>query len=282
MARVPNRSVFVWESTASLFNSKFTAVFPKSPDLNLILISAILEEDIYMHSRLELQFKGRPFQKQDSIVSEDPVVFTYSSGKTTSTFRGYVSYVNQMNNMGGSNTTVVCVGASYVLKNTDQKIFAKTTADQVIQKIAAKHGFSCTVQKHPRLRDAVVQSGQTDWQLCTSLAKQTGFALLVDNTHITFVSKDKIYNSKKASAPYFNYINDDITGITTHQDRYSGTAFYFTPIISDQSPETGIVVDRVFNGTSSATGAAINVTHPLTGVTNTNTGSVVPSKEYFE
>jgi hypothetical protein len=282
MANINQRSNFLWESTASIFESSFSVVFPKSPNLDLILISSILEQDIYMHERLELQFKGRPFNKEDVIVSGDPVTFTYSSGKIKSTFKGYVSYIDQANKMSGSNTTVVCVGASYVLKNTDQKIYTKMTADQVINKIAAKHGFSCTTQKHPRLRDAVVQSGQTDWQVCTSLAKQTGFALIVENTHITFVSKDKIYNAKKANAPYYVYVDNNITGIATHQDRYSGTAFYFKPIIADLSPESGAVVDRVFNGTSASTGSAINVTHPLTGAVNTNTGSVIPSKEYFE
>jgi hypothetical protein len=277
-----NTNNFIWDSSASTLNSTFYVDFPKAPDFELLLIGAELEQDIHHHDRLTLQFKGRPFVRDSQISSGDPVIFTYASGKVMSKFKGYVHHIDQLNNMTGANTTIVCVSASYVLKNTDQKIYKDTTADQVVKKIAAKHGMSCTVQRHPRIRAAIVQAGQTDWQLCTSLAKQTGFALVHENTHITFVSKNKIYATKKPSASYFFMVDDPITGIATMADKMSGTLFNFRPIISDESPETGIVVDRAFSGSSNVSDTDISTTHSLPDTTSSNTGSVIPSEAYFQ
>jgi hypothetical protein len=175
----------------------------------------------------------------------------------------------------------VCVGASWVLKNTDQKIYKDVTADQVISKIAKKYSMAAVTQRDPRVRSQVSQSGQSDWQLCRSLAKQTGFALLAENTTIIFVSKDKIYQSKKNSAPYFNYIDDEVGGVVPASLRMTGTILSFDPIISDQAPENGARIDRVVSGINNNTGAVVKATHAHTKPTKGNSGVVIPNQAYF-
>jgi hypothetical protein len=83
-----------------------------------------------------------------------------------------------------------------------------------------------------------------------------------ENTHITFVSKEKIFNSKKAKAPYYYYVDDEHTGLVTKQDRWSGSIFQFEPIISDESPDLGIAVDRVHAGKDAVSGKTFKATHP--------------------
>ena len=199
----------------------------------------------------------------------------------TSTWNGYIHHVRQDNSHQGGNTDVVCVGASWVLKNTDQKIYKNVTADQVISKIAKKHSMAAVTQRDPRVRAQVSQSGQSDWQLCRSLAKQNGFALRVENTTIIFVSKDKIYQSQKNSAPYFNYIDDEVGGVVPAALRMTGTILSFEPIISDQAPETSSRVDRVVSGVNTNTGAAVKATHQHVAPALGNAGVVVPNKSYF-
>lgn len=277
--QTPDQKNFVWQSNAK--DSDFTASFPKAPDMELILIGAELHQDPDEHDRLVLNYKGKPANRKDSIVSGDPVIFTYRSGKLKSTWNGYVHHVRQDHSQKGGNTDIVCVGASWVLKNTDQKIYKNVTADQVISKIAKKHSMAAVTQRDPRVRAQISQSGQSDWQLCRSLAKQTGFALLAENTTIIFVSKNKIYQSKKNSAPYFNYVDNEIGGVVPASLRMTGTILAFEPIISDQAPEAGRRIDRVVSGVNTNTGAVVKATHAHTAPKKGNSGVVIPNQAYF-
>ena len=275
----PAQKNFVWNSNAK--DSDFVASFPKSPDMELILIGAELHQDPDEHDRLVLHYKGKPANRKNSIVSGDPIVFTYRSGKLKSTWNGYIHHVRQDNSQKGGNTDIVCVGASWVLKNTDQKIYKNVTADQVISKIAKKNSLEAVTQRDPRVRAQISQSGQSDWQLCRSLAKQNGFALRTENTTIIFVSKNKIYQSQKNSAPYFNYVDDEVGGVVPASLRMTGTILAFEPIISDQSPENSVRIDRVISGVNTHTGAAVKATHTHKAPTPGNAGVVIPSKSYF-
>ena len=174
-------------------------------------------------------------------------------------------------------TKMICLSASYVLKNGGQEIFKNVTSDQVLSKVCARHGLASVTQRHPRVRDVIVQSGETDWQLLQRLARQTGFALKVENTTVFFLSKSKIFESKKAGAPYFRY-----AGGESPKQSSTGTCVYFEPVISDESMELGSRVDRVITGISSTTGEVISATHSMKDSTKPQLGVVtVPNEDYL-
>jgi hypothetical protein len=270
---------FIWQGAS--FDSSFEVEFPKASDMDLILIAATLHFKIEDHDLLELKFKGHLTNKKEAIVSGDPIKFNYRSQKLKNTWVGYVYKIMEDNSWQGGNTTIICIGASYLLKQTDQKIFLNLTADQCVSRVAKKYGFTDITQRHPRQRDSIVQAGQSDWQLCKRLAKQTGFAFFTDNTTLFFVSRDKIYSSKKDSAPYFRYINKENDGVVTREQRMTGTILSFTPHISDSTPEAGVRVDRVVTGVQSNTGKTIKAKHKHVPPNNTGKGVVVPNGTYF-
>lgn len=268
------QSNFLWESTAR--HSSFSVNFPKTPSTELLLIGAELFQEIDSHDILVLEFKGKPFLDSTIVVSGDPVEFVYTSGPNSSKFNGYVYTLEPSSGTEAHSTTVTCVSASYLLKNTDQRVYKNTTADGVVSKVAAKHGMQAVTQRHPRIRESIVQAGQSDWQLLRRLAKQAGFALRAENTTLTFVSKDKIYNEKKPSAPYFKYED----GLSIHNRMY-GTCFYFEPEISDDNPDLGARVNRVITGTSTITSTPISTTHAAKDYSIPNLGSLSPSEDFF-
>jgi len=262
--------------------STFKVEFPNTPKLELILVGAELYQSIEQHDRLVLHFKGKPFLKETVIKSDDPVKFTYTTGKVEEVFTGYVYDLDPEDDADSNNTHVICIGASYVLKNTDQKIYKTVTADQVVQKIATKYGMKAVTQRHPRVRSTIVQAGQSDWQLARSLAKQTGFALKAENTTIFFVSKNKLFTKSKPGAPYFVYVDTEVGGVTTKPERALGTVISFTAQISDSSPDVGGKVDRVITGYNERTGAVIETKHKLKDFNFEDKGVVVPNEEYFD
>ncbi|CAB4122170.1 Phage late control gene D protein (GPD) [uncultured Caudovirales phage] len=270
---------FMWQSATQ--DSSFTVEFPKSSDMDMVLISAELMQTIEEHDILHLWFKGHPMNKREAIVSGDPITFTFRSEKITSVWNGYVYRVDQPNTWQGGNTEMICIGASYVLKESDQKIYSNVTADQVIERIAKKYGMSAITQRHPRVRDSVVQAGQSDWQLCKRLAKQTGFTLRAENTTIFFVSKDKIQSGKRESAPYFFYVTDETDGIVPRESRLSGTILSFTPHVSDSTPEAGVRVDRVITGVHSKNSTVIKAKHKHVAPSVVTKGVVVPNSGFF-
>ena len=263
-------------------DSLFAAQFPLALGMELILIGAELIQTPNEHEQLVLQYKGNPYMPDTVIAGGDPVSFKYSQGDQYATFYGYVTDVHQTNGPRENHTTIVCVGASYVMKNTIQTIYKNLTADQIVTKISAKYGFNALTQHHPRVRPSITQAGQTDWQLLRSLAIQTGFSLLAENTTLIFMSKDKIYADKKATAAYFNYVNSDITGVTPKVLRLYGTILSFVSMVSDESPESGVRSDRVMTGRHILSGSLIQSTYPYSLFNNVSLGTVIPGEVYYE
>lgn len=276
----PSWIPFVWQSSGALVD--FSVSFPKAKDLDILLIGAELYQVGSEHDMLILHFKGNPDPKQNAILSKDPVIFNFRSQKLKSTWNGYVTQIEQSNTIDGGNTDIICVGPSFYLKETSQKIYKNLTADQVVSRIATKHNLQAVTQRHPRVKTSIVQAGQSDWQLLRRLAKSTGFVLRCENTSLLFVSVDKIYKDKKQSAPYFYYAgDDDNSGATTREVRMLGTCFGFNPIVSDSSPDTGVRVDRVITGMHTQNGSVLNTKHKHKSKLTGNAGVVVPSEEYF-
>jgi len=275
---IPAQQNFVW-STAS--STSFFVSFPNTPDMDLILVGAELHQDIEEHDRLVLHFKGKPMLKRGAIVSNDPVVFSFTSGKINSIWHGYVHHITQGNTHQGGNTDIVCVGASSILKDTAQKVYTNTTYDKVVTSVGTSKGFEVIAQRHGQLKEVIVQTGESYWQLLKRMARVSGFALLVENMTIFFVSKDKIFQSKKKGASYFKYVDSEVTVVTTRELRMTGTILEFKPIISDQTPEMGVRIDRVISGIDKQTGTLIKSKHPNTGPLPSNPGVVIPNEEYF-
>jgi len=255
-----------------------TVSFQKSPDFPLTLLSAKLTQELDSHEILILKFAGKVNDQESTVVSGDPVSFTWSSGLETSTFVGYVHSIKPTT-LEDNDTEIYCVSPSYLLKNTDQTIYKNVTADTVVSKIAAKYGLKATTQRHPRVFSSITQAGQSDWQLLRSLAMQTGFALKTEKTNIYFMSKDKLASSSKLSAPYF-YV-EDANPLSTVASLF-GTIYSFTPFISDEAPDMfGATVDRVVNGIHETTEAPISTTHSSNPGSKSTLGAVVPSQAFL-
>lgn len=264
--------------------TKFSVTFPKTPDLidDIGLIGAELYQTMEEHDRLVLHFKGKPTKKETILSYGDPVIFEYQSDKTVYKFYGTIYQISPDNTPQVTNLDIICMSASEDLKNTDQEIYKNVTADQVVAKIAAKKNMKPITQRHPRVRKAIAQAGQSYWQMLRRLAKQTGFALRAENTNLIFMSKDKIFQTKKKFAPYFNYEANVNKEVVNRSEGFFGSILYFYPKVSDNSAELGTNIDRVITGTNLKTGESIETVHPPKEYDRESKGVVVPGEDYFE
>lgn len=253
-------------------------LFVNTPNFPLFLITATLDQKINSHELLTLKFAGKLTSSTDSVVSGDPVQFTWTGDFGKNTFVGYVHSIKPAD-INANVTEIYCVSPSYLLKNTDQKVYKNVTADAVVSKIAAKYGLKAITQRHPRVFPSLVNAGQSDWQFLRQLANITGFLLKTEGTTIYFMSKSKLEASTRKGAPYF-YKEDHNPG-----SRYAssfGTAVSFSATLSDDAPDMfGSTVDRVVSGIHKTNNSLISSTHSSNVGSKSTKGVVVPSTAYL-
>jgi hypothetical protein len=255
-----------------------SVLFINTPNFPLFLITAVLNQKVNSHELLTLTFAGKLTSSTDAVVSGDPVQFTWTSGFGKSTFVGYVHSIKPTD-VNANVTEIYCVSPSYLLKNTDQKVYKNVTADAVVSKIAAKYGLKAITQRHPRVFPSLVNAGQSDWQFLKQLANLTGFLLKTEGTTLYFMSKSKLESATRKGAPYF-YKEDHNPG-----SRFAssfGTVVSFSSTLSDDAPDMfGATVDRVVSGIHRTNNSLISSTHtPKVGSKSTK-GVVVPSTAYL-
>jgi hypothetical protein len=253
-------------------------LFIKTPNFPLFLITATLDQKTNSHEILTLTFAGKLTSDTTAVVSGDPVQFTWSSDFGTSTFVGYVHSIKPTD-INANVTEIYCVSPSYLLKNTDQKVYKNVTADAVVSKIAAKYGLKAITQRHPRVFPSLVNAGQSDWQFLQQLANLTGFLLKTEGTTVYFMSKSKLEAASRKGAPYF--YKEDQNPASRFVSSF-GSIVSFNSTLSDDAPDMfGATVDRVVSGIHRTNNSLINSTHTTKVGSKATKGVVVPSAAYL-
>ena len=128
----------------------------------------------------------------------------------------YNGYVHDIRNVQSANehfTKIGFIGASYVMKQSSQKIYRNMSADQIVAEIAKKYNFAYKVTPHPRIYPQVSQAGMTDWELMVRLAKQSGYFLRAENTEL-----------------YFQPLTEDFTDLITEAVSFQKAEGGFKPV----------------------------------------------------
>lgn len=186
--------------------------------------SATLYQDRYRHEFVEITFRDWDID-YDVVDPGSPVEIVFQSNGSIKNFYGYVHHVEPNKTPGTNFTTVTLIGASYVMKETRQKVYLNTTADQVVKKIANKHGFAFFSEPSERVYPQISQSGQSDWQLINRLAKQIGYTVRAENTELYFQPILHDYTEYRESAPVFV--------MRSAQSIFGSTLYSFNPIVGE-------------------------------------------------
>jgi phage protein D len=175
-----------------------------------------LTQERYAHEMITVQFRDWDIQ-YSNIKPGNPVNCTLRGTDTSREIYGYIHDIRPHITPGARTTEMTIIGASYQLKQANQRVFSNVTATDVIKKIASEHSFSTELDEHPRVYDQVVQPGTTDLQLMTRLAKQCGYTLRIENTAIHFKNLITDFNKYKSNAPHFTMRNaNDPQGSTLY------------------------------------------------------------------
>jgi hypothetical protein len=190
--------------------------FPLADNPPKRITSFTVTQERYAHEMITVQFRDWDVQ-YNNVKPGNPVKCQLRGTDTSRDFYGYIHDIRPHITPGGRFTEMTIIGASYQLKQANQRVWQNVTATQVIKKIAAEHHFSTSIDDHPRVYDQIVQPGITDLQLMTRLAKQCGYTLRIENTAIHFKNFVTDFNKYKSNAPQFIMRNaNDPAGSTLY------------------------------------------------------------------
>jgi hypothetical protein len=161
---------------------------------------------------------------------------------------GYVHDIQGEQSTSKNFTKIGFIGASFVMKQSSQKIYRNMSADQIVAEIAQKYKFAYKVTPHPRIYEQASQAGLTDWEFMVKLARQSGYFLRAENTEI-----------------YFHPLTEDFTTLITEALSFQkgdggfkpvNPIYNFKPIISETIKHLGFKkaatsvagVDPIANG----------------------------------
>lgn len=188
------------------------------------IYSARLMQTKYEHELAVIQFKDWGVI-YEHVQPGTPVEINLKYNNNRKKFLGYVHHIKPEKTPGTNFTEVVFIGASFVMKQASQTIYRDITADQIVQRIAKKHGFVAYTVPHNRVYPQVAQAGHTDWEIMVRLAKQCGYSLRTENTELYFQPMLNEYTNFRTEASSFIMLSANNT---------AGTTIYsFNPLIGE-------------------------------------------------
>lgn len=209
-----------------MFNSVKLS-FPNSQYQAQRVWKAIHREEIYTHDYATVTIKDWKVSPTQ-IKPGTPVVLSIS-GKD---YHGYVHDVSGHMEGAQNYTEIGIIGASYVMRQSSQKLYTNTTADQVIVDIAKRYGFAYRVTPHTRVHKQLAQAGASDWEFMVRLAKQCGYLLRAVGAVIYFHPMLEDFNNNIYEAPKFTKVEQGI--------KVGNPIYYFKPNIGETLAHFGV------------------------------------------
>jgi Phage tail baseplate hub (GPD) len=201
--------------------------FPETTFGPQIVYSLDMHQERYAHELIKIVFKD--WDVQSTVISPGTAVQISLFGAVdVRQIYGYVHHIVPTRTPGTNHTEVVVIGASFPFKKPSQNTYTDITADQVVQQIAAKHGFVCYTTPHPRVYPLISQAGDSDWSLMSRLAKQCGYTLRAENTELYFQPMLEDFTTYREEALIFS--------MRTSSDPRGSSLYSFIPEIGESIP----------------------------------------------
>lgn len=241
-------------------SSYVTVNFPNSPVQPRRVYRVTLHQDVFSHDYANVELRD---WKVDPLNIKPGTLMTITiNGKT---HHGYVHDLKAKQNVAENFTEIGFIGASFVMKQSSQKIYRNMSSDQIVAEIAKKYNFAYKVTPHPRIYEQVAQAGLNDWQFMVRLAQQSGYFLRAENTELYFHPLTEDFNNLITEAVSFQQ--------GTGGFKPKNPIYNFKPLISETIEQFGFK--------KAATSAAgVNPIHGGTfKITKQN--SFTPSRKYW-
>jgi phage protein D len=114
---------------------------------------------------------------------------------------------------------IVCVGATFVLKDRATRVFRDSTVPEAISKIAREYGFNVIADNHPQRFSQLAVTGNSYWEWINEQARRIGYGIIVDGMDFLLKPMDKLIDITFSSAPVLSLGNSSAPFNTDYLDR---------------------------------------------------------------
>jgi len=188
----------------------FKSNFPTSPDVDIIIsdvsvdytsiesVEVDFEENA--HDMAVLTFVGLPAKAVTDYINAPVSITISTSPARTSSFNGYVTYVEPelitrrglINNSPVQRAKVVCFGASIEMVEKKSKIWENISMPQLVKKIANQYEMSYSVPDDYFVWDRVLQNDKSNWEILVETCNSLGYFVTANGTHIHIYDPYKV------------------------------------------------------------------------------------------
>jgi phage protein D len=200
----------------NIHGNKFTVLFPDFPGFTRSPRYVTLTQAMGHHDIVELYYQQvSPFILK-ALNTGVPVQITWQNDKVTRTFIGYAVHATPYTAQQMERSVkVVCVSASYLMKDKHSKIWKNATISEVVKELAQKYKLAPVVTPSPTRYSQISLSGHSVWEKLRELANKQGFGLQVIGAELHFHPIDKMIDQFMTTIPVMAFL-DPFTNPQSH------------------------------------------------------------------
>ncbi len=209
--------------------------FPDFPSFSAIPQKVTIHQEMGNHDIVELVFTQYDRFYTEVFATGTPVQLRWNNGDFEGKFFGYLSTVEAVTQKGALRPIkMVCIGATFPLKQRGNKIWKNKTASQIVKDISKSFKFKAKVTESEVKFKQQSMVGHTYWQKLNELARRVGYAVHAVNTTIYFKSIDDMIMEFSSSIPVLQFF----AAWDTDKISAPNSLDYFHPVLGDYV-ETG-------------------------------------------
>lgn len=232
----------------------YTVTFPDYPSITRPPKYIRIHQKTGAHDVVELNYTFNTTFLSNNLSTGVPVRVVYRNDKIKAQFVGYVAHVKYPTVQTVERiTTVVCVGASYPLKNHGSTVWTDKSAPEIVTNIASKFKLTPVTTASPIKFRQQSLAGQSYWEKIQDLCHRTGYVAQVIGTELHFHTLDKMIAQFMSSIPVMMFRNDYTY---PYNSEVAPTLDMFQPKLGDFIESEGTKrTDKVSAGVDPVTGA---------------------------
>jgi phage protein D len=184
------------------YANSFSVMFPDFPSFLQRPKYFTLIQKIGNHDVVELYYHAQSKNMLKALNTGVAVEIKWANDITGGVFIGYVSDIKSPSAHAIEKfMKVVCVAASYPLKDRTSKIMRNCTASEFATQVAIESGLKPVVTKSSVRYGQLSLSGHSKWEKLQEIAHRSGYACQVYNTELHFHPLDVMINKNLTTMP---------------------------------------------------------------------------------
>jgi phage protein D len=200
--------------------TSFRVEFPTIPSLKVRPKIASLIQKQKNHDILVLEYASTSQKTYGLLKTGVPVKFSWRQGSRKMEWVGYVTSASKKSSVQKlAPMKIVCVGASFVLKQRKTKTYVNKTVTEVAAKIAKENNLRFVGEPDSRRFSQLTISGHSQWEWLHEQANRIGYAMYIQGTSLIFRPIDSLLNEQSTNVPLFQLWDPSYPRTMTNLDR---------------------------------------------------------------